>query len=107
MKLDFSEFHPTGDHWPYGRYCRGLPGGGRRHLRLAWDFHRREQVIGWWRRPLFCTWGRHRWQVWQRNDGAVRVLCIFCPATRLPSEADLDIVASWPKMPFGGPEETS
>lgn len=83
--LNFSEFHATGDHWPFTAYCRTQYGGGRQHLRLAWEFHRRDQVLWPWH-WLRCRTGHHRmvkswrrtgqhegWQGWQ---GAT--LCFYC-----------------------------
>jgi hypothetical protein len=46
--LDFSIFHATGDHWPFTAYCRTMYGGGRTHLKYAWEFHRRDQLLTPW-----------------------------------------------------------
>jgi hypothetical protein len=95
VELDFSEFHPTGDHWPGTARCQALYGGWRRHLYLAWVFHRRDQVLGPFRKVLCCPFGRHRWQVWysqEEHGGPAQVhpLCPDCETTRLPSEHDVD-----------------
>jgi hypothetical protein len=102
MDLDFSEFHPTGDHWPGSACCRTFAGGWRRHLHLAWVFHRRDQVLRPFRRMLFCPLGRHRWQVWHSRESldrpvTIHPMCLDCPTTRLPSEYDADSV---PKLPW-------
>lgn len=56
--IDFSEFHPTGDHWPFTRYCRTYFGGGRLHLVYAWRYHWRDQILWPWH-WLQCRRGRH------------------------------------------------
>jgi hypothetical protein len=93
MRLDFSQFHPL-DHRPAGSRCRSLPGGTRNHLRLAWQFHRREQALAPLYRLILCPLGRHAEQVWYRDneDGTQTVMpcCRYCRWTRLPSEADID-----------------
>lgn len=71
MKFDFSQYHPL-DHWPGTSRCRQHYGGWRNHLVIAWDFHRREQVYGWFARWTTCPLGRHKWRVWRavhRPDG--------------------------------------
>lgn len=99
MKLDFSQFHPL-DHWPGSPYCRSLYGGVRNHLSMTWRYRRREQALWPFHRLLRCPFGRHDWQVWYRHVDAqrrsVRPVCRYCPATRLPSEAELD-----GRTPFG------
>ena len=66
--FDFSQFHPTGDHWPFTAYCEDLPGGWRTHLRYAWVFHRWPQVRNILLRPL-CWIGRHDWLTGFRRVG--------------------------------------
>lgn len=102
MELDFSKFHSTGDHWPGSAHCRTLYGGWRRHLSLAWQFHRRDQVLRPFCRVLLCPIGRRRWQVWyarQSRDSppTIHPMCPDCGAKRLPSEHDADNV---PKLPW-------
>ncbi len=94
MRFDFSEFHPL-DHRPGTSRCRGLPGGVRQHLKVAWWLGRRDQIIRPFRRALCCPFGRHRWNVWHGAgfpDGKrrINVVCADCPARRLPSEHDID-----------------
>lgn len=100
-KLDFSQFHPL-DHRPGDARCRAHYGGWRRHLKLAWEFHRRDQVLGPIRRLLYCPLGRHRWQVWYTNpeNGPTNVkpMCTDCSATRLPSEQEIDHEVKLPKF---------
>lgn len=67
MELDFSRYHPL-DHWPGTQRCRQHYGGWRHHLSLAWTYHRRDQVIGWFARWTTCLYGRHGWQVWRRVE---------------------------------------
>lgn len=68
MELDFSRYHPL-DHWPGTRRCREHYGGWRNHLSMAWEYRRRDQVIGWFARWTRCLTGRHSWQVWRRFGG--------------------------------------
>ncbi len=93
MKFDFSKYHPL-DHRPGTARCRAHYGSWRYHLRLAWVMGRRDQVLRPFRRVLFCPWGRHRWRVWYGyfGDRPVQVdpVCADCPATRLPSEQEID-----------------
>lgn len=100
MELDFSGFHDL-LHRPFTRECRSQPGGWRRHLRLEWEYRRRDQVVGIIRRPL-CWVGRHEWQVWKlvRGPGLeaalagrevsapsdYRGICRYCPASRTATE---------------------
>lgn len=101
MRFDFSGFHPS-DHWPGTVRCWRLPGGPVRHLKVAWMFHRRDQVIRPFRRVLCCPFGRHRWHVWYGSgfpDGRTRIrpLCPDCHAERLPSEHEID---NPPRLPW-------
>ena len=99
-ELDFSQFHPL-DHWPYTERCRAHYGGGRHHLRIAWDFRRREQVVGYFARWTTCVVGRHRWRVWKRTmrlddiggrnrvlgaPGDYRAMCAYCHTDRTATE---------------------
>lgn len=99
MKLDFSQWHPL-DHWPGTRRCREHYGGWRRHLTIAWEFHRRDQVVGWFARWTTCLMGRHSWQVWRvvrridefRQAGKVgapgdyKPVCRYCHRRRTATE---------------------
>lgn len=102
MELDFSEFHPL-DHWPGGAYCRSLPGGTRNHLALTWRFRRKQQLIQPFHRVFRCWWGKHQWALWQ-TAGANPIVtpqCVYCPATRLPSEQEIDMARERAKrMPW-------
>lgn len=105
MRLDFSQFHPL-DHWPGTRRCRQLYGGWRNHLHLTWAFRRREQVAYPFVRVFRCPFGRHKFEVWTVRDldgtRKVKPVCAYCPATRLPSERELDDSAErerWLKPP--------
>lgn len=66
---------------------------------MAWEYHRRDQLLRPFRRLLYCTRGLHAWQVWyqhHRERGRiVTPLCRYCPATRLPSEAELEADPLW------------
>ncbi len=102
MNLDFSQFHPIGDHWPGSAHCRTFYGGWRRHLYLAWVFHRRDQVIGAFRRPLLCPLGRHRRRVMYSRESLdepvkIHASCLDCGTAGVPSEHDADNV---PKLPW-------
>jgi len=82
--LDFSEFHPTGDHWPFTPYCRTFYGGGRQHIALAWEYRRRDQLLApwhWWQ----CRRGHHRMMDgWRRDrltmDMVAATWCHYCGA---------------------------
>lgn len=81
-KLDFSQFHATGDHWPFTRYCRTQFGGGWHHLALAWEFRRRDELLAPWHR-LRCRTGHHSpVQGWRRSslDEPMRPYkaCVYC-----------------------------
>lgn len=96
MKLDFSQFHDT-MHPPFTRHCRSLyPGGwraGLHHLRLAWAYHRRDQVRGPLHTYLLCRLGRHEIAVWYTNPAhgpvTVRPVCKFCPFERPPTPDEI------------------
>ncbi len=99
-KLNFDQFHPL-DHRPGDARCRAHFGGWKHHLRLAWDYHRKDQVLRPLRRSLFCKLRQHRWEVWYSNnrDGQpskVHPVCKDCQATRLPSEHEVDTEPRWP-----------
>lgn len=100
-RLNFDKFHPL-DHRPGDARCRAHYGGWRQHLKLAWQFHRRDQVLGPIRRLACCPFGRHRWRVWYANpmNGPTKIkpLCADCPATRLPSEHEIDNEVKLPKF---------
>lgn len=64
MRLDFSQYHPL-DHWPGTRRCRQHYGGWRGHLSMAWEYRRRDQVVGLFARWTTCLMGRHSWRVWR------------------------------------------
>jgi hypothetical protein len=47
MRLDFVDYHGL-DHWPFTRRCHSMPrGGGFYHLKLAWDYRRKDQAFRW------------------------------------------------------------
>lgn len=99
MKFDFSQFHPL-DHWPGTSRCREHYGGWRRHLVIAWQWHRRDQVVGWFARWTTCLADRHKWAVFRlvrkpgprilpREIGApgdYTALCRYCGRTRTATE---------------------
>lgn len=67
-KIDFSQWHPL-DHWPFTSRCRSFHGGGRHHIKITWEFRRKDDL----HRPL-CKLGRHRYAwIWQRDriDGVM------------------------------------
>lgn len=103
-KLDFSKFHPVSDHWPFTPYCNQFYGGGWNHLSVAWQFHRRDQVLKWPRRLLFCWRGKHRWAVWyghfdENGSGTtIHPVCKDCRATRLPSEKEIEDRHKFPRF---------
>lgn len=57
--LSFEYFHPLDGHWPFTAACRAMPphgtAAGRRHLYLAWHYHRKWQL----RRATLCRIGVH------------------------------------------------
>lgn len=99
-KFDFSQFHPL-DHWPFTARCREHYGGGRHHLSIAWDFRRRDEVVGFFARWSTCVLGRHKWRVWKRSQrpidqvigsrvmgepGDYRAVCAYCHRSRTATE---------------------
>lgn len=99
-ELDFSQYHPL-DHWPFSARCRDHYGGGRHHLRIAWRFRRRDEVVGVFARVSTCVIGRHKWQVWRRSNrplgevlgsrvigkpGDYMAACAYCHTTRTATE---------------------
>lgn len=99
MEIDFSEFHPL-DHWPGTRYCRSLPGGTKRHLNYAWHERRKDQILKPWYRIFHCTFGDHKFLIWYHRNKEDKIvitpMCKYCPATRLPSERDIDGIRNIP-----------
>lgn len=91
-KLDFSQFHAL-DHWPW--QCRrrsqewaatssdgkGMYGGAWVHLKYAWQYRRRDEVVGWLRKPL-CRRGRHAWIEWRDRLGTKGESCRYCLVNR-------------------------
>ena len=72
-RLDFSQFHPIGDHWPW--QCGDLPGGWRTHIKYAWAFRWKQEV----HRFTKCKVGWHRkTQYWQPRKKLTGVACIDC-----------------------------
>lgn len=89
IKIDFSQFHPL-DHWPGTRRCGQFYGGWRRHLRIAWEYHRREQVVNAALTPyqrIACRLGRHHTHSWHTPDRGFLVMCTHCPHRR-PARPD-------------------
>lgn len=105
-RLDFSQFHATGDHWPFGRYCRAHYGGGWHHLRLAWHYRSDEYcervVRRVWRALRMCRWYAHRLQTWH-VDGACVTICLCCEMVR-PATAD-ETRAAGPPIRFEFPPD--
>lgn len=91
-KLDFSQFHPL-DHWPWQRRCWSRKvqygwetqfyGGPIHHMKLAWEFKWREQVLY---RPLH-TFGIHRFVTWHSDAKGYQTICEFCSVER-PTRKD-------------------
>ena len=80
-------------HPPFSAYCRSLyPGGwraGLHHLRLAWQYHRRDQVCAPLHTHLLCRLGRHEVMVgYHTADDTVRATCQFCPFQRAPTPGE-------------------
>ena len=94
-RYDFSIWHPL-DHWPGTRRCRSFYGGWRRHLVIAWQFHRRDQVVGLFTKQTTCRLGYHKIDVWVLTSTPIgsqplptdrfTAVCRYCrtrrPATR-------------------------
>lgn len=58
-RVDFVRYHGL-DHWPFTPSCRQMPyGGGFHHLKLAWDYRRRDQVFKFWHHRR-CRRGIHK-----------------------------------------------
>ncbi len=63
---------------------------------------RRDQVIRPISRFFACPFGRHTWRFWHvSGSDKVHPFCAYCPATRLPSEHDIDTARS---SPFADPD---
>jgi hypothetical protein len=78
--IDMSQFHPIGDHRPFGRYCRTVYPrhwlrSGLHHMGLAWEYRWSE----WVRERTVCRIGIHRDVEWFVNDGSAGFLaCRDC-----------------------------
>lgn len=109
MDLDFSVFHPL-DHWPWEKRCSEFHGGWRWHLKIAWHFRRREQVLWPWNR-LLCTFDKHRWIRGSRqlDDGVwVSIHCRECRLSRAATDEEIkEALTSWhrhsKRLPPEGP----
>jgi hypothetical protein len=58
-RIDFSEFHPL-DHRPWERRCWSLYGGPWNHLRLAWTYRHKDELLDFFYKHWLCPLGRHR-----------------------------------------------
>src|SRR3954462_6878425 len=89
--LDFSKFHAL-DHWPFTPYCYEQPyGGGWYHMLLAWQYRRRDQLVGVFYRLLACPFGRHDMRTWwPADDRPAYAKCEFCRLQRPPTEEELN-----------------
>lgn len=95
-RLDFSQFHATGDHWPFSRYCRTQYGGGRVHLAYAWEFRHRDQLLSPWHKVL-CSLGSHEgrdgWERETLDDPTTAWVavhrCRWCWRYRIPDSEGL------------------
>lgn len=76
-KLDFSMWHPL-DHRPFSQRCREHYGGGRHHLKIAWEFRWSSEM----RRFTLCKIGVHRRGQWtkmkDRKPHYTYVACVHC-----------------------------
>jgi hypothetical protein len=72
-ELDFSEFHPLGDHRPGDHRCRTLPGGWRNHLSLAWEYRWLPALSA----STWCRVGCHEWRRGWKYRTPI-VLCRNC-----------------------------
>jgi hypothetical protein len=104
--LDFSGYHGL-DHWPFTKSCRGMPkGGGFYHLKLAWDFRRRDQIFRWFY-LLRCRWlDRHVDVLYSvgHNPGKE---CHYCKRHGTLTPADIEeMKKNWPMiLRFPGSED--
>lgn len=104
MNFDFSQWHPL-DHWPGSARCRQHFGSWQHHLVIAWEYRRRDQVVGWFARWTTCLLGRHHWWIArivhkrEASDeglflppkergapGDYRAVCSFCGKVRTATE---------------------
>lgn len=81
-RLDFSQFHATGDHWPFTAYCRSQYGGSWHHLVLAWEFRWRDTLLAPWH-WLQCRRGHHSViEGWRRDTPNEPMkpyrMCVHC-----------------------------
>lgn len=81
----WSEFHDL-MHTPFSRYCRRMPGGPLRHLRLWVEYG---GPLIW--PGVDCTRGRHQWVTDQAFDLPPGEFCLTCLTWR-PAATDVDEV---------------
>lgn len=90
-ELDFSQFHPL-DHWPSSPRCWGLYGSPWNHIVMTWQFRRREQVVGFFRRLIgSCRRGRHAYRIWYTQAAdRYTAQCVYCSNQRPATQAETD-----------------
>lgn len=95
-RLDFSRFHDQ-FHRPFTRECYQQYGGPWHHLKLAWEFHRKDQVIRPFWKHTFCLIGKHKWVIWKTGNtpwwskelgkpSDYHPTCKYCSKTRVATE---------------------
>lgn len=86
-RIDMSMYHDSG-HWPFTKACRSQPHGrGWYHLKLAWEYRRRDQVVGWFFRLRCRRYGLHDdWSAWSRTLG-LHDVCHWCGRVTEASES--------------------
>lgn len=96
-RLDFSQFHPL-DHWPFEHRCGQFYGGGFHHLKIAWQYRRKEQLIHWiWKTLRLCRPLGHQWVVFHQRDRGFFATCFPCGARR---EATSEEVKRFGRVPI-------
>lgn len=94
-RIDFVQYHGL-DHWPFTRDCRQMPyGGGFYHLKLAWDYRRRDQVLKFWHHRR-CRRGIHEYILYSVGHHPGKK-CIYCSHPGILTRQEIqEMQASWP-----------
>lgn len=105
-KADFADYHGL-DHWPFTPACRQMPrGGGFYHLKLAWDYRRRDQLLKPWF-LLRCRWGKHQDVLYSVGHNGGK-MCWYCQRPGVLTPDDIaEMRRYWPRpIDLPGDEDT-
>jgi len=109
-KLDFSGFHPL-DHWPWEQRCWSRQvqpgwstpfyGGPLHHLKIAWEYRRRDEIFGLLHKYLLCRFDKHMMtECWDSKTNKFSEFCAACGGNRrtLPPDEVPDWVRNFSRQ---------